>query len=141
MSVKDTRDILSWILGIFVAVVVIGFLVWALRWILFPSTILDPDRMVTLSRQANDHFQSLEASLSSIQVQRETTESYPKLYGETYDTWPQGKRDEYQQNQRQLQNLINAYNQSCARYKALWQDEWRDIMAPKDLPKTCEVVQ
>ena len=141
MSVRETRDLITFLLALFVILVIAVMLGWALDWISFPARVISPDRMVTLSRQANDHYQSLEASLGSIQVQRKTTEAYLELYGEDYSTWPQGKRDEYQQNQRQLQNLINAYNQSCAQYKALWLDEWRDVVAPNDLPTTCETIQ
>lgn len=126
---------------LFVLVVILLVLSWTLGWIAAPLNMMSPDRIMTLSKQANEHYESLEAAQRVIESHRDRVDGYEELYGNDYSTWPQGKRDEYQQTQRQLQNLISAYNESCATYRALWQDQWRAIPAPDDLPKTCEMAQ
>ena len=60
-------------------------------------------------------------------------------YGEDMTNWPQGKRDEYLQLQAQVTNLSTSYNAQCGQYNALWEDEWRSLPAPNDLPTHCEM--
>lgn len=141
MSGRELGKSIELILFLFILVVILFILSWTLGWIAVPLSMMSPDRIMTLSRQANEHYESLEVALRVIDQQEGRLSEYEKLYGDDYATWPQGKRDEYQQTQRQLQNLISAYNESCATYRALWNDEWRNIPAPDDLPKTCQMVQ
>lgn len=111
---------------------------WALRWQGAALDTIGPERMQQLSREANDRWQSLEAQRTSIATQQARLAEFETLYGTDRATWPQGKREEYQQLSAAIRNLETAYNSACGQYKAMWADEWRDIPAPDDLPRTCE---
>lgn len=126
-----------WLVFIAAILIVVGF---GLKWFAAPTKIFDPDNMARLSRQANDSYQALAAQEQSVSVIRNKAEQMMIAYGEDMAKWPQGKRQEYLQLQAQVTNLIVAYNGACAKYKAMWQDEWREIAAPKDLPTTCAML-
>lgn len=91
-----------------------------------------------LSKKANESYQALKAKRDAVQLQQDILNEYTELYGTDFAAWPQGKRDEFQQQKRIVSQLITSYNADCAQYKALWQDEWRSVPAPNDLPTTCE---
>ena len=132
---------LLWILfgGMGLAVLIVAL--WAVGWMATPFRITNPERVEMLSRQANDAWQALEAQEASIASQKKALDQYTDLYGDDMAKWPQGKRQEYQQGMVAYSNLVNAYNRSCSQYNAMWQDEWRSIPAPDDLPTRCELVQ
>lgn len=114
---------------------------WAFRWFETPFKVTDPDRVERLSRQANEMYSQLQAQKSTIQANRERLSNYPVLYGDDRANWPQGKRQEYEQLTNTVTTMVTGYNQLCGQYRAMWADEWRDIPAPDDLPKTCEYLQ
>jgi len=135
---QDTGRAFGWALWGALFVIVVGLLVFALRWILVPTQVLDPNRIQRLSQQANEHWQSLQAQRSSIAAQAAQLSDFERLYGADASVWPQGKQQEYLQLAVTVRNLKTAYNASCGQYNALWQDEWRDLPAPDDLPRRCE---
>lgn len=136
----DYRGSFQWIVWgvVTVAMLVVGG--FAVTWFAAPTKLFSPDRMAALSRQANDNYQALEAQRQSVATTRTKAEMMITAYGEDMGKWPQGKRDEYLQLQAQVNNLVIAYNNACAKYKAMWQDEWRAISAPGDLPTTCQML-
>lgn len=101
--------------------------------------VVSVDNIKNLSKQANQSWEALDAKRSTIRTQQSDLETYKELYGDDYATWPQGKRNEYQQLQKIVSSLITSYNVQCAEYNALWQDEWRNLPAPDDLPTYCEM--
>lgn len=131
----------AWIMWLVFIVAVLTIAGFGLKWFAVPTKLFDPDRMAMLSRQANESYQALAAQEQSVSVIRGKAEQMITAYGEDMSKWPQGKRQEYLQLQSQVTNLIVAYNASCARYKAMWQDEWRAISAPMDLPTTCQMLE
>jgi hypothetical protein len=145
MSYRPTREVygfsFAWIFWLFVILaffVVMGF---GFDWFAKPMEIFSPERVEMLSRQANDRYQALEAREKSVYSIRLKAEMMMTAYGEEMETWPLGKRDEYLQLRAQETNLILAYNNACAEYKAMWLDEWRSVAAPPDLPTTCEAME
>lgn len=66
---------------------------------------------------------------------------FAQLYGENTAVWPQGKAEEYQQLQAQIQNRRSAYRQQCATYEAMWLDDWRREVAPSGVPTVCPVLE
>jgi hypothetical protein len=136
----DYGGVAAWILWLFFIAIVLIALGFALNWFAKPAELFSPDRFEMLSRQANESYQALEAQERSITAIRAKAEQMITAYGEDMSKWPQGKRDEYLQLQQQVTNLTVAYNAACARYKAMWQDEWRAISAPGDLPTTCQML-
>lgn len=128
----------SWMLFLVIMLFLAGMFAFALRWQRAGLEIVSPDNIQMLSRQANDNYKALEAKRMNINNQQEKLDEFEMLYGE--GQWPQGKRQEYQQLSSILMNTKSAYNADCARYEAMWNDEWRSIVAPGDLPTTCEMI-
>ena len=128
-----------WVLLAFVIGIVIIVLAFALGWIATPLDTMSAENTRRLSRQANDAWQALEAQRENILSVETQASDMILTYGEDQSTWPQGKREEYQQLRTQRQNRIAAYNTSCGQYNAMWQDEWRAIPAPDDLPTACDL--
>ena len=118
-----------------------GIAGFVLRWQNAALTVAGPERIERLSREANNHWQSLQSQRASIDTQRARLAEYETLYGQDRAVWPQGKRDEYQQLSAAVRNLETAYNLSCGQYNALWLDEWRSLPAPDDLPARCELLR
>lgn len=98
-----------------------------------------PDNIERLSREANNAWQALEAQLANIEKSEDAAADLLTAYGEDQSVWPQGKRDVWLQLQKDITNKSAAYNVSCAAYNAFWQDEWRALPAPKDIPTRCEM--
>lgn len=141
---RDTERAYGWLFWViavvFVALVLIGVLAFGLRWQNAVLNQYGPERSEQLSREANDRWQALlSAQASIVQVRRALLE-FNSLYGEDASRWPQGKRQEFQQMQANLTNLIQSYNGQCGQYNALWRDTWRDVPAPNDLPKECQLL-
>lgn len=111
------------------------------RWVTAPTEMFSVDNVRELSRQANDMFQQLKADQVSIRSLENQITTFEDTYGEDTNKWPQGKLNEYQQLQRALYNKKASYNDDCGQYNALWKDEWRDLPAPDDLQKTCELIE
>lgn len=132
------KDTILWLLFGVLVVLILIILAYALGWITTPLRLTDPERLENISREANQAWEALEAQLASVENINDKMVTMKQLYGEDMGTWPQGKDDEYLQLQAQKVNLINAYNQQCAAYKAKWANEWWELSAPKDLPRTCE---
>lgn len=129
----------AWIVWLVVVIALLLIAGFALNWFSAPMRLFSPDRMATLSRQANDSYEALEAQRQNMTAVRAKADAMLDLYGD--GEWPQGKRDEYLQLQQQVTNLTMAYNAACAKYKAMWQDEWRSVAAPRDLPTTCSMLE
>lgn len=138
---RDTARAFGWLGWLFVVVLALGLMAYTLRWVFVPLDTVGPENMRHLSQQANNHYQSLESQRASIRTQQQRIVEFERLYGQDRTIWPQGKRQEYQQLADALRNLTTAYNLSCGQYKALWRDEWRDVPAPNDLPRTCDLIQ
>lgn len=136
----DVGNIMIWGIAITLILVVFIVLGFALDWFATPFRVMSPRNVQALSRQANDSWSALEAQRASITTQRQRVNEFDVLYGVDPGKWPQGKRTEYQQMTAALRNLVNAYNHSCGQYNAMWLDEWRDVPAPDDLPKHCEML-
>ncbi len=135
-----TAVVLQWLGIFFLAAIAIAILAYVFGWITAPLTNTSSDKVRALARDANEHYASLESSLANITVVERQMSTMVELYGENSETWPQGKADEYLQLATQRANLVTAYNRLCASYKAKWNNEWYDLPAPDDLPKTCEVI-
>lgn len=137
----DVSALIQWVLVIALVLMVGGVLAWGMGWFDAPLRVTSSQNVERLSREANDEYQSLQGQLRTIESVRTQITNYPLLYGEDTATWAQGKRDEWLQLQRELTNKIAAYNRDCGQYNSMWQDEWRDIPAPDDLPKQCEFIE
>ena len=137
---NDARSMRDWAwLGFKIAVMLLVLAaIW--NWLVTPLLLTSPQRLESLSRQANDNWQALEAQRHSIEQVQRRANDIVLLYGEDQSTWPQGKDEEYLQLKQQASNLTIAYNNACGQYKAMWQDEWRSIPAPNDLPTTCDMI-
>lgn len=136
----DVWNVMIWGGAITLILMVFVVLAWGLGWFAAPFQTMSPQRVQQLSRQANDAWQGLEAQQATIAVQRERLSEFNSLYGDNTSEWPQGKREEYQQLSSALRNLVAAYNLQCGQYNALWQDEWRSLPAPDDLPTRCDLM-
>lgn len=128
------------IVSITIVLAVIGIAAYVLRWQNAALNVAGPERIERLSREANNHWQSLQAQKATISNQQARLAEFEMLYGVDRAVWPQGKREEYQQLSAAIRNLETAYNLSCGQYNALWLDEWRAISAPGDLPTRCELI-
>lgn len=117
-----------------------GIAAWALSWQSAALDTIGPVRMQQLSREANDRWQALQGQQATIGLGQQRLREFDALYGADRTKWPQGKREEYQQLSTQVNNLVTAYNLSCSQYNALWQDAWRDLPAPDDLPRSCPLL-
>lgn len=93
-----------------------------------------------LSTTANEMHSGLEGELATLIAQKTSINTYEDLYGEDKTKWPQGKRDEYQQEQVLYRQGVSAYNTNCGKYNALWNNEWKSVVAPDDLPEQCELL-
>ncbi len=93
-----------------------------------------------LATQANERYQGLESKLVTISSYQSDLNSYETLYGTDPSKWPQGKRESYQQLESAIRSLKASYNLDCSDYRALWSNEWKSIVAPKDLPTTCNLI-
>lgn len=136
---RFTRVAVLWVLAIAVVIVVAVPVGAALEWWSMPFRMFSPDNVASLSRQANESWQSLQAQQASIKAVERKINDFMLTYGEDQAKWPQGKSDEIQQLRSELANKITAYNAACGQYRAMWQDEWRNLPAPDDLPTTCEM--
>lgn len=136
----DIGNTILWVGAITIVLAVVVVLAFALDWFSAPFRVMSSQNVQALSRQANDSWSALDAQRASITTQRQRVNEFDTLYGADPAKWPQGKRTEYQQMTAALRNLINAYNHNCGQYNAMWLDEWRDIPAPDDLPKRCDML-
>lgn len=136
---NDAHSILRWVLFGFLLVLVLAGLFFIYSWVNKPLEVLSPDNIQRLSQEANDKWQALLSQQATIDTISQRAKDMVVTYGEDRSVWPQGKSDEYLQLRQQVGNQITAFNLSCGQYNALWQDEWRSIPAPDDLPKKCEL--
>jgi hypothetical protein len=130
--------------GIAVVIVALAVLIgvgYAFRWIDAGLETVDPSNIRRLSAEANDRWNALETKRDSIINQEKGLADFYTLYGDDTSKWPQGKTEEYQQLVQALRNLKTSYNNDCGDYMAMWDDEWRDLPAPDDLPTTCQTFQ
>jgi hypothetical protein len=123
---------------ILLAAVLIG---WLVNWLITPLVLTDASRVREASAEMNQLYSGLESQRASIKSMDTQIAAIPLTYGEDRNAWPQGKDEEYLQLVAQRGNLVTAYNRLCAQYEAKWNDEWYDIPAPDDLPKTCDLIQ
>jgi len=141
-ELKPNRQIFGlsvrWIVVGTALVAVLLIAVYFLGWFAKPLELSSPDNLQRLSREANNAWQALEAKRESINVLEQKAGLMVSAYGEDMTVWPQGKRDEYLQIQSQVTNQKTAYNAACGQYNAFWEDEWRSIPAPNDIPTSCE---
>jgi hypothetical protein len=137
----DNKSIIGWILAVALFFVIAVPVAWGLGWFAAPFETTSVPNVRFISRQANEAHQALEAKERNITAARERVDSYETLYGADTSVWPQGKRDEYLQAQRDLDNDIAAYNRECGQYNALMDDEWRGVVAPEDLPPSCQFIE
>lgn len=137
----DTFALIKWVFVIALVAMVIGGLSWGMGWFNAPLSVTSAPNVQRLSREANDRYQALQAQQASIAMARQKEADFIALYGTDVTLYPQGKRDELAQIRTDLSNKITAYNQACGQYNSMWQDEWRDIPAPDDLPTRCEFIQ
>ncbi len=93
-----------------------------------------------LSARANEMHSGLEGELATLMALKESVGDYNRLYGDDTSRWPQGKRSEWQQVVNQYRQSLSAYNTNCGNYNALWDDEWKGVVAPSDLPTRCELL-
>ncbi len=130
-----------WIMFYATILVVLGIVLYLVVWVFKPMEMTSPDNLARLSQEANDSWQALQAKRQSISGLESKASLMITLYGEDMAAWPQGKKDEYLQINQQIINLKISYNSDCGEYKAMWNDEWRAIPAPDDLPTTCEFLE
>jgi hypothetical protein len=132
---RITVGMMIFIVGV-VMVAMLG--AYFLDWFSTPLELTSPDNLQRLSRQANDAWQALEAKQQTIINLEQQADLMVAAYGDDQSTWPQGKRDEYLQLMAQVTNLKASYNVQCGQYNAFWDDEWRGIPAPNDIPTSCQ---
>lgn len=134
-SEPSIAQVLGTIFAIGIALIFFNF-IW--RWQEGALEVVSVDNIKMLSAQANEKHEGLLAKIVSIQNLEDELQPYTELYGEDATKWPQGKRQEYQQLEQAIRNLKTSYSQDCADYRAMWNNEWKDFAAPKDLPTYCE---
>lgn len=135
---KSTSQFLIWLLFF---CFVLGIIIWLLTQQQVVMETFSLDNAKALSEQANDANEALSAKLDTINVYQSELDSYVSLYGEDVTKWPFGKRESYQQLEKQIFSLKVSYNSECADYNSLWQNEWKSLVAPRDLPTYCETLQ
>lgn len=126
------------VIGVVISIIIAAG-TFAYSWVVKPMQMASPDNIERLSREANNAWQALEAQLANIEKSEDAAADLLTAYGEDQSVWPQGKRDVWLQLQKDITNKSAAYNVSCAAYNAFWQDEWRALPAPKDIPTRCEM--
>lgn len=130
--------------GALVWIVIVGVLslliMYLLLWADATVTVMSPENIKNLSQQANQRYSALSQQAGDIADLEARLASFETLYGADRSVWPHGKRAEYEQIFEQVANRRSAWRTSCAEYEALWADEWRDVPAPDDLPKTCPLL-
>ena len=131
----------KWIIFGAFLVALLLLVTFGLNWFAKPLEMADPDNLSRLSRQANEAWSALKSKQANIAGLESKTADFTLTYGEDRLKWPQGKSEEFMQTRQQLQNLKISYNADCGQYNALWQDEWRSVVAPKDLPTKCELMK
>jgi hypothetical protein len=130
-----------WVVGGVLLALILLPILWILGWVSVPFQQTSPDLVRQLSQAANEAHEGLLAQSANIDNIETTMATMVVQYGEDRSSWPQGKSSEYLQLAQQRQNLITAYNQACGEYRALWNDEWRNLPAPDDLPTNCEMMR
>ena len=130
----------KWILFVAALALIVSVIGYFFGWFNTALKVTSPEKIQMLSREANNSWQALKAGQQTIANIESDVHDMSVLYGEDASKWPQGKHDEYLQLKTQLRNLKTAYNSSCGQYNAMWQDEWRSIPAPDDLPTHCELI-
>lgn len=138
---NDGKSISGWLVFL-IALIVVGIPVGlGINWLSTGADVVSATNVRSISREANEQWNALQGQRASIGRVQASADEYITLYGEDMMTWPQGKRDQYQQVLADVRNKVSAYNTSCADYNALYDDEWSSIVAPKDLPGYCELIQ
>jgi len=122
------------------ALLLLALLAYALNWAITPFRVADPERIQMLSRQANDEWAALQSQRANVDNVDAQIDAMLEMYGEDKSVWPQGKDEEYLQLLTQRRNMTSAYNAQCARYRSMWADTWQGIVAPSDLPTTCDLI-
>jgi len=131
----------KWLIFGFGLLIILGALAFGASWLLKPAEIFDPSAIQARSREANDAWQALQAQLANIETARSDARNLDEVNGSDRATWPQGDKERWLQLEAQVSNLTKAYNGSCAQYNAIWQDEWRAVQAPPDLPTRCDLLK
>lgn len=131
----------TWILFIFGLALVVTVLGYLAGWFVSPLSVTSAAEVQRMSREANNEWQALKAKQASIANLENDARLMIALYGEDFSKWPQGKHEEYLQIQKQITNLKLSYNSECGQYRAMWNDEWRSLPAPDDLPTTCDFLE
>lgn len=138
----DYSELNAWmrvLAGIAAFTAILMALGWGLGWFGAALDQTGPERIRSLSAQTNDRFQALEAQRQDIARAELALVSFRNQYGTDASVWPQGKNAEYSQLLTRYQNATAAYDAACGQYRAYFSDTWRDIPAPNDLPKTCDM--
>ncbi len=140
-NLRTYRTSWKWIAFIVTMVILALVAGYFLDWFKAPLDLTSPARLQQMSEQANSKWESLKAQKATIELTQTQIAAFETAYGTDRSVWPQGKATEELQLQGVLINKISAYNTMCAEYNALWQDEWKAISAPGDLPTSCELIR
>ena len=140
----------AWIVAVLVGVgvVALGAVLYiasaqtdaAIQEIVRPTQINDFDTRMERSAQFNQRHQSLRAIRASLAGVEQQLTDLRVLYGEDTATWPLDKKQEYAQLLTTRQQYETTYNAACGAYQAAWDDEFKATAAPKDLPRTCDMI-
>ena len=120
---------------------VVRYMVLANNWAEEPAELLSPDNV----KKEYEWFYTSQKSLTATKANIDALESKQQdmifLNGEDTSRWPISTRDEYKQVGQQILQLETAYNQACGEYQAKWDNVFHNIVAPRDIPRSCEFTQ
>ncbi len=128
------------IMALAVLSVAANWMFFGASWFVKPAELFSPDAMQARSQEANDAWSGLQAQLASITTAKADASRLIEVNGEDKTKWPQGDKEKYLQMEARVSNLVTAYNVSCGKYNGMWNDEWRSINAPGDLPRHCDLI-
>lgn len=144
-DMKATWNATSWGVAIIFIVMALGltfavyesYLKYAWGFATREVRLNDAIREERMSAKMNASYQGLQKSEQEVAGLNQRVAQFTESYGTDQKAWPQGKREEYQQLQQLRFNAVQAYNNACAGYNAVYKDEFQATAAPDDLPKSC----
>lgn len=136
-----TKTRIRALISLAVIIITVIYLFLVIDWLVKPVEVFDADNI----RQEYEWFYSQQNGLLARRaniaiVERQQTDIV-ELYGPDTGTWPMARRDQYQQLSQAQTQQVMAYNLHCAEYQARWENVFHNVVAPRNIPRDCELIQ
>lgn len=144
--VTDDGDIRIWnvILAVVILVAVCGPISYyggvALGWIQKPGEIINANNVQKEYQWFYDKQNALLGFKANIASTQTRIDALTTVNGTDTTKWPTTAKTEYTQlvSIRSQQEII--YNTACAEYQARWDNIFHNLVAPRDIPRECELI-